>query len=306
MIQQFELHPRQLIYPIFVVDGLKEPKEIKAMPGQSHWPVDRIHEPVCQALNKGVQAFIIFGVPGEKSPYGSPALGDDSIVARAIREIKKKCAEAYIITDVCLCAYTSHGHCGLIENDRVINDASIEQLAQMALSHVRAGADMVAPSDMMDGRIQAIRNKLDQNGFSDVPIMSYSAKYASAFYGPFREAAGSAPGQGDRRGYQMAPAVLRDAFLEMSLDVEEGADVLMVKPGLPYLDIVKMAREKFSLPVAVYQVSGEYSMIKAAAANGWVDERQVVIESLICMRRAGADLILTYFAPEVAGWLQGE
>lgn len=305
MIREIDLHARQLIYPLFVVEGLDEVKEIKAMPGQMHWPVERISEPVTAAMKEGIKAFILFGVPATKSPDGASALGPQSVVARALTELKKKCPEAYLITDVCLCAYTSHGHCGLFKGDAIDNDVSIQQLAAMALTHAEAGADMVAPSDMMDGRIQAMRKKLDQNGFVDMPIMSYSAKYASAFYGPFREAAGSAPGKGDRRGYQMDPAVLRDAVTELTLDVEEGADILMVKPGLPYLDIVRLAKERFACPIAVYQVSGEYSMIKAAAANGWIDERQVVYESLIAMRRAGADLILTYFAPEVAAWLKG-
>ncbi|MDN5279367.1 MAG: porphobilinogen synthase [Clostridiales bacterium] len=307
MIRQFSVGPQNLIYPIFVVENLDQPKEIGAMPGQKHWPVEQIHEPVVEALQAGVQAFIIFGVPQNKTSDGQSALGDDSVVARAIRHIKDKCPEAYLITDVCLCAYTDHGHCGLLdEQGRVANDASVDQLARMALAHVSAGADMVAPSDMMDGRIEAIRETLDANGFEDVPIMSYSAKYASSYYGPFREAAGSAPGKGDRKGYQMDPSVIRDAILEMELDFSEGADILMVKPGLPYLDVVKLAKDNFCCPIAVYQVSGEYSMIKAASANGWVDEREVVMESLLSMRRAGADLILTYFAVQVAGWLKGE
>ncbi|MEW6712422.1 MAG: porphobilinogen synthase, partial [Candidatus Riflebacteria bacterium] len=294
-------------YPIFVVEGLAEPKEIGAMPGQFHWPVDRIDEPVKAAMHDGIGAFIIFGVPEQKSADGKSAIGQNSVVGKALKTIKNSCPDAYLITDVCLCAYTDHGHCGFVGEDgcNVENDKSLNQLAEMALTHAIAGADMVAPSDMMDGRIGALRRRLDENGFCNLPIMSYSAKYASSFYGPFREAAGSAPGKGDRRGYQMDPAVIRDAELEMRLDLEEGADILMVKPGLPYLDVVKTAKDLFSCPIAVYQVSGEYSMIKAAAARGWVDEEKVAMESLISMKRAGADLILTYFAPQVARSLKG-
>lgn len=305
MIREVSIKPENLIYPIFVVEGLEEPREISAMPGQKQWPVSFVSEPVKGAMASGVKAFILFGVPHNKSANGQSGLGQTSVVAQAIREIKAKCPQAYIITDVCLCAYTDHGHCGLLDAaGNVNNDQSIQQLAEMALSHAQAGADMIAPSDMMDGRIEAIRDSLDVNGFENVPIMSYSAKYASSFYGPFREAAGSAPGKGDRKGYQMDPAVLRDAIVEMELDISEGADILMVKPGLPYLDIVKMAKENFSCPIAVYQVSGEYSMIKAAAEKGWIDEKSVALEALTSMRRAGADLILTYFAPQVAGWMR--
>ncbi len=304
MIQEVSVAAHQLIYPLFVVEGLHEPHEISAMPGQMHWPVNRLHEPVEAAMRHGVVAFIIFGVPAAKDAEGECASSEDSVVCSAIRHLRKKCPEAYLITDVCLCAYTSHGHCGVLNADgRVDNDPSNAMLANMALSHVEAGADMVAPSDMMDGRVGAIRSKLDQHGMQHIPIMSYSAKYASSFYGPFREAAGSAPGHGDRRGYQMDFSVGRDAMTELQLDLEEGADILMVKPGLAYLDILKTARERFDCPLAMYQVSGEYSMIKAAAEKGWVDERQIVFETLIAMRRAGADLILTYFAPQVAAWL---
>jgi porphobilinogen synthase len=275
------------------------------MPGQKHWPCDQIHIPVENALEAGVKAFILFGVPEKKDSKGSMAIKDDSIVARAIKKLKQKCPEAYLITDVCLCAYTDHGHCGFLnDSGKIENDSSIAQLAKMALAHAKAGADMVAPSDMMDGRIQAIRTLLDKNGFDQLPVMSYSAKYASAFYGPFREAAKSAPGKGDRKGYQMDFSVSRDALIEMDLDYNEGADILMVKPGIAYLDIVKTAKDNFSCPIAVYQVSGEYSMIKAGAEKGWIDEKSVVLESLVAMKRAGADMILTYFAPEVAKWLR--
>ncbi len=307
MVRQVSVLPHQLIYPIFAVEDLGEPREISAMPGQMHWPVKKIHEPVASAMQQGITAFIIFGVPTAKDAAGQGACSESSVVCAAIKHIREHCPKAYIITDVCLCAYTDHGHCGILTaNGCVDNDASNEILARMALAHVKAGADMVAPSDMMDGRIGAVRRMLDQHGYQNIPIMSYSAKYASSFYGPFREAAGSAPGKGDRRGYQMDYAVSRDAEIELQLDFEEGADILMVKPGIAYLDILQTARQKFSCPLAVYQVSGEYSMIKAAAEKGWVNERQVVLESLIAMRRAGADLILTYFAPQIAGWLAME
>jgi len=307
MIKEVSLFADNLIYPLFVVDELNEPCDIQAMPGQKQWPLSRIHEPVADAMNKGVVAFILFGVPASKDEHGSQAYDENSIVCRALRHIREHCPQAYLITDVCLCAYTNHGHCGFLNSVGVVeNDSSIQAIASMALAHAAAGADMVAPSDMMDGRIGAIRGLLDSNGFGDLPIMSYSVKYASAFYGPFREAAGSAPGNGDRCGYQLDFRVARDALPEFELDLEEGADILMVKPGLAYLDMVKLARDKFSCPIAVYQVSGEYSMIKAAAEKGWVDERAVVLESLYAMRRAGADLILSYFAPQVAEWLKEE
>ncbi|NLF96253.1 MAG: porphobilinogen synthase [Candidatus Riflebacteria bacterium] len=305
MIRDVSLSPANLIYPLFVVDQIAEPHEISAMPGQKHWPVALVHEPVAEAMRKGVIAFILFGVPSAKDAHGSQAYDADSVVCRALRHIRQHCPQAYLITDVCLCAYTDHGHCGMLKDGGSIdNDSSIDLIARMALAHAQAGADMVAPSDMMDGRIGAIRNLLDTNGLVDLPIMSYSAKYASAFYGPFREAAGSAPGKGDRSGYQMDFRFARDAMVEFELDLEEGADILMVKPGLAYLDMVKLARDNFPCPIAVYQVSGEYSMIKAAAEKGWVNERAVALESLYAMRRAGADLILTYFAPQVAEWLQ--
>lgn len=307
MVREVTVSACNLIYPLFVVEGLVEPHEISAMPGQMHWPVNRIHEPVLEAMQNGVNAFILFGVPAKKDARGDSACDENSIVCQAIRHIRRECPTAYLITDVCLCAYTSHGHCGLLDADGCVNnDCSIKQLAKMSLAHVLAGADMVAPSDMMDGRISAIRTLLDQNGKVHVPIMSYSVKYASSFYGPFREAACSAPGKGDRRSYQMDFAVARDALTELRLDLEEGADILMVKPGLPYLDVLRQARDNFACPLAAYQVSGEYSMIKAAAEKGWVDERQIVIETLTAMRRAGADLILTYFAPQAARWLREE
>ena len=305
--REYRLSAEQLIYPLFVVEGLNEPREISAMPGQYHWPVEQICEPIASAMKNGIKSFILFGVPQDRDEYGSSAWNPDSIVAQAIKLIKANLPEAYIITDVCLCAYTSHGHCGIPSDSGVIqNDISLEYLSKMALAHAKAGADMVAPSDMMDGRISAIRTKLDENGFENTPIMSYSAKYASSFYGPFREAAGSAPGKGNRKSYQMDYSNSREAIVEMELDIEEGADILMVKPGLPYLDIIAMAKNRFNCPIAAYQVSGEYSMIKAGAEKGWIDEKSVVLESLTSIYRAGAGLILTYFAPDVGKWLKEE
>ena len=304
MVKEFSVEPRQLIYPLFVSETITEPDEISSMPGQMHWPINQIDEPINNAMSKGVKAFLLFGIPATKDIHGESGCGEDSVVCKAIKHIKEKCPNAYIITDVCLCEYTSHGHCGFINNEgEVENDISCKQLANMALSHVKAGADMVAPSDMMDGRIAAIRKILDDNGFINTPIMSYSVKYASSFYGPFREAADSAPGKGDRKGYQMDFANSRDASIELELDYEEGADILMVKPGLPYLDILKQASENYNCPIATYHVSGEYSMIKAAAEKGWIDEKKIVLESLTAMRRAGADLIITYYAPQAAEWL---
>ena len=307
MVREFSVSAKQLVYPLFVAESIDKPNEISAMPGQKQWPVTMIDQPVTKALENGVVAFILFGVPATKDSSGSAAIATESVVCRAIKRLKKQCPEAYIITDICLCAYTDHGHCGLLHHAELVdNDATCEVLADMALAHVKAGADMVAPSDMMDGRIGYIRKKLDDNGFRHIPIMSYSAKYASSFYGPFREAAGSAPGKGDRRGYQMDFANSRDALREMEQDLYEGADILMVKPGIAYLDILHQASERFSCPLAVYQVSGEYSMIRAAAEKGWINEKDVVLESIIAMRRAGADMILTYFAPKIALWLKEE
>lgn len=305
MIKQYSVEARQLVYPLFVVEGINEAKEISAMPGQKHWPVNLIHEPVESAMKNGITAFLLFGVPKHKDEHGDSGVCENSVICQAIKHIKKHCPNAYLITDVCLCEYTSHGHCGFIDNDgNVNNDESIKQLAKMALSHVKAGADMVAPSDMMDGRVGAIRTILDQNGYQNTPIMSYTVKYASSFYGPFREAANSAPGKGDRKGYQMDFAYSKDALVEVEQDLCEGADIIMVKPGLPYLDVLKEISSKINIrPLATYQVSGEYSMIKAAALKGWINEKQVVLESLTAMKRAGADIIITYYAPEVGAWL---
>ncbi|MFZ2960439.1 MAG: porphobilinogen synthase [Candidatus Ozemobacteraceae bacterium] len=301
IVRETRLSPENFIYPLFVEEELTEAVPIKAMPGQSRWPVTEILRPVEEAFAAGVRSFLFFGSPARKDPHGTAAHDPEGPVQKALTLIKKRLPEAILITDVCLCAYTDHGHCGIVSPDgRILNDETLPHLCEMALSHVRAGADMVAPSDMMDGRIAAMRAMLDIDGFFDTPIMAYSAKFASSFYGPFREAAHSAPQFGDRRTYQMDVANAREAITEMELDFDEGADILMVKPAMSSLDIIRVARDRFPCPLAAYQVSGEYSMIKAAAANGWLDEKAVMMESLLTIRRAGADLILTYFAAEAA------
>ena len=305
LVRETHVRPESLILPLFVMEGIDEPRPIQAMPGHFQWPAEQIDLPVRDAMANGVRSFLLFGIPSKKDAIASSAVDPDGIVPQALRWLKNACPEAWVITDVCLCAYTDHGHCGLLDGEgRIRNDDYLPVLAEMSLAHVRAGADMVAPSDMMDGRIGAIRKALDAAGFVETPIMSYAAKFASSFYGPFREAAHSAPQKGDRKGYQMDPANAREALREMRLDLEEGADVLMVKPGMPYLDILAAARREFDVPLAVYQVSGEFSMIKAAAARGWIDEKTAILESLTALRRAGADWILTYFAPEAAKWLR--
>jgi len=275
------------------------------MPGIFQQSIEHIVEEAREVHQLGIPAVILFGIPEAKDAVGSDAYSDTGIIQNTIRAIKSAVPELAVITDVCLCEYTDHGHCGIIKDSDVDNDATVQLLAQEALSHARAGADMVAPSDMMDGRVGAIRTILDQNGFTHLPVMSYSAKYASGYYGPFREAAESTPQFGDRRSYQMDPANRREALREARQDIEEGADIIMVKPGLPYLDIVRDLRNEFDLPLAVYNVSGEYSMIKAAARNNWIDEQRVVMETMLGFRRAGADLIITYHAKDVARWLQG-
>lgn len=304
MVRETRLSPDDLILPLFVVPGKGVKEEIAALPGVYHWSADLVHEPVREAWRLGVPAVIVFGLPENKDPRGSEAYAPDGTVQRAVAAIKDACPDIVVITDVCLCQYTDHGHCGVVDGGRILNDPSLELLARTALSHVKAGADMVAPSDMMDGRVGAIRELLDEAGYAHIPIMSYAAKYASAFYGPFREAAHSAPQFGDRRSYQMDPANAREAMREIQLDVEEGADVVMVKPALPYLDIIRAARERFDLPLAAYNVSGEYAMIKAASQRGWLDERAVALEALLSIKRAGADMIITYFALDAARWLQ--
>jgi porphobilinogen synthase len=304
LIRETHLNVDQLIYPVFIAEGIDSPHEIPSMPGIVQWPLKQIGREVERVAELGIPAVLLFGIPNEKDELGSQAYASEGIIQQSIRAIKKVSPETLVITDVCLCEYTSHGHCGVIRNGDVQNDESLELLARMALSHAEAGADIVAPSDMMDGRVGAIRHALDEHGFKGTPIMAYSAKFASGFYGPFREAAGSAPQFGDRRSYQMDPANGREALREVALDIEEGADIVMVKPALSYLDVIRQVRDRFDLPVAAYNVSGEYSMIKAAAQNGWIDEQRIVLEVLTAIRRAGADMIITYFAPEVAEWLR--
>lgn len=293
-----------LIYPLFVIYGEGIRKSVPSLPGIYQFSVDTLLNEVNEVVELGIPAVLLFGIPERKDPIGSEAYADDGAVQRAVRAIKERYPELIVITDVCLCAYTSHGHCGLVDGDKVLNDPTLELLSRTALSHVEAGADVVAPSDMMDGRVQAIRAKLDAHGFEEVPIMSYAAKFASAFYGPFREAAGSAPQFGDRRSYQMDPANAREALQEIELDLKEGADIIMIKPALAYLDVIRMAKERLTSPLAAYNVSGEYAMIKAAAAQGFLDERRTIMEVLTAIRRAGADIIITYFAKDVAKWLK--
>ncbi len=298
MVRETQFSVEQLILPLFIKEGKGGP--VPSMPGVDQLTVDGAVKAAKEADSLGIPAVILFGIPAKKDERASQAYAKDGIVQKAIKAIKNKVPELMVITDVCLCEYMSHGHCGIVEKGRVLNDPSLELLAQSALSHAEAGADMVAPSDMMDGRVKAIRQTLDAAHFTDIPIMSYAVKYASAFYGPFRDAAESTPKFGDRKTYQMDPANLREAVREATLDEKEGADILMVKPALPYLDVIRVVRETTSLPVAAYQVSGEYSLIKAAAEKGWVDEKAVMLETLLSIRRAGADLILTYFAKEAA------
>ncbi len=294
------LHPASFILPLFICPGEGIRRPISSMPPQCQLSIDTAVEECREIHALGIGGVILFGLPATKDECGSEGYDDNGIVQRAIRAIKSAVPELLIITDVCNCEYTSHGHCGKVVDGYVDNDATLEWLAAGAVSHVRAGADMVAPSDMMDGRVAAIRTALDKNGYLTTPILAYSAKYASVFYGPFREAAESAPQFGDRRSYQMDPANSREAMREIELDLEEGADMIMVKPAMPYLDIVRQARDRFDVPLCVYQVSGEYSMIMAAAQNGWMDEERAMMESLTCLRRAGADLIITYFAKPAA------
>jgi len=303
MVRETFLRIDDLIYPLFVQPGkgIKEP--ISSMPDNYRFSIDELVKEIKDIYKLGIPAIILFGIPEKKDELGTEAYAKDGIIQRAIKAIKDSVPEIIVITDVCLCEYTSHGHCGVIKNNEVDNDATLELLAKEAVSHAEAGADMVAPSDMMDGRVKAIREALDRSGFSHIPIMSYAVKYASAFYGPFREAAESAPQFGDRRSYQMDPPNAREALREAELDVGEGADIIMVKPALPYLDIIYRVRQAINRPIAAYNVSGEFSMLKAAIANGWLEEKRVVLEALTSIKRAGADLILTYFAKEIATWL---
>jgi porphobilinogen synthase len=300
LVRETRLDLDSLVYPLFV-GPTTQPNE--ALPALGRFSVDDLVAEAEELRGLGVPAVILFGIPDEKDEQGSGAWDDEGVVQRALRALRGSVPGLVLVTDVCLCEYTSHGHCGVLEGEEVANDATIELLARTAVSHVDAGADAVAPSDMMDGRVAAIRGALDDAGFDAAPILSYAAKYASAFYGPFREAAESAPAFGDRRGYQMDPANVREALRECELDVAEGADVLMVKPAMPNLDIIRAVRERFDLPVAAYNVSGEYAMVKAAAASGWMDERQAALESLTAIKRAGADVIVTYWAKDVAHWL---
>lgn len=304
LIRETRLSAAQLVYPLFIMPGKNRKEEIVSMPGVYRVTVDRLQKEAEECLALGINSVILFGLPEKKDAMGSGAHQKDGIIQTGIRELKKKVPEMLVITDVCLCEYTDHGHCGCIINNDVDNDATLEILAKTALSHVRAGADMVAPSDMMDGRIAEIRGALDENNFESVPIMSYAVKYASAFYGPFREAADCTPQFGDRRSYQMDPANSREALREATLDVDEGADILMVKPAVAYLDIIAKLKEEFDLPIAAYHVSGEYAMIKAAAEKGWIDGDRVMAETLLSIKRAGADIIITYFAKDMAKLLK--
>jgi porphobilinogen synthase len=300
MVRETKLSPDDFIYPLFVTPGRKVRKEISSMPGVAQLSVDLAVEEAREAYRLGIPAVLLFGIPRKKDLRGTEGYARTGIVQQAIRAIKGEIPDLAVITDVCLCEYTSHGHCGLIVKGEVDNDATLTLLSKMALSHAEAGADMVAPSDMMDGRVKAIRETLDKRGFQHLPIMAYAAKHASGFYGPFREAAESTPQFGDRKSYQMDPANAREAVREAALDVQEGADIIMVKPALPYLDIIRAVREEFDLPVAAYNVSGEYSMIKAACQRGWLEEERVMMEVLTAIKRAGADLIITYFAKDAA------
>lgn len=304
LVRETNLTPNDFIYPVFVTEGQGRREPIASMPGQSRVSVDLLVKEAHEVKALGIPAMILFGIPDRKDERGSSGFDPDGVVQRAIRALKEQVPDLVVITDVCIDEYTSHGHCGIVKEGRILNDETLDCLRAMAKTHAEAGADMVAPSDMMDGRVAAIRDELDRAGFVDVPIMAYAAKFASCFYAPFRDAANSSPQFGDRQSYQMDPANRREALREIDLDVEEGADIVMVKPAMPYLDIISAARERTLLPIAAYQVSGEYSMIKAAAQAGWLDERRAMMESLLAIKRAGADIILTYFAKEAARLLQ--
>lgn len=300
MVRETRLSVDNLVYPMFVVHGKSVKDEIPSMPGNYHMSVDVLVEEAKEVAGLGIPAVILFGIPKKKDEVGSEAYADKGIIQQALKALKRKLKDLVVITDVCLCEYTEHGHCGVIIDGRIDNDATLPLLAQMALSHAKAGADIVAPSDMMDGRVEAIRDKLDKNGYNHTPIMSYAAKYASSFYGPFRQAVLSSPSFGDRKSHQMDPANSLEAVREVGMDVDEGADIVMVKPALSYLDIIYRIKQEYDLPVAAYNVSGEYSMIKAAANAGWIDGEKVMMEVLLSIKRAGADIILTYFAKEAA------
>ncbi len=300
LVRETRLTAANLVYPLFVVPGEGVRKEVGSMPGVFNLSVDELVKECREVKKLGLPGVLLFGIPEAKDELGSGAYAEDGIIQRAVRAVKKEVPELLVLTDVCLCEYTSHGHCGKVENGEILNDPTLELLAKTALSQARAGADLVAPSDMMDGRVAAIRQTLDVNGFEHLPILSYAAKYASAFYGPFRDAAHSAPQFGDRRSHQMDPANVEEALREVALDIEEGADIIMIKPALPYLDVIRRVRERFDVPVAAYQVSGEYSMVHAAARMGWLDLERTMLEAATAIQRAGAQIILTYFAKDLA------
>ena len=306
LVREHRLHADDLVQPLFIVPGQRVRREISSLPGQFHLSADMAATESARIFDLGVPAVLLFGIPSYKDETGSSASDENGEVQQAIRAIKEATPELIVMTDVCLCEYTSHGHCGLIEKGEVVNDPTLALLAKTALSHARAGADVVAPSDMMDGRVRAIREALDHEGFLDTAILSYAVKYASAYYGPFRDAVGSAPQFGDRRGYQMDPPNVREALREVELDLAEGADMIMVKPGVAYLDVLSLVKRTFSRVTAAYQVSGEYAMIEAAAQRGWIDRRRIIMETLVAFKRAGADFILTYYASEAAAWLREE
>ena len=304
LVRENQVHVDDLVYPVFIKEGSDQKIPVDSMPGIYQYTIDRFDEELDRIVAAGIPAILIFGIPEQKDECGSQAYAKDGVTQRAIRAIKEKAPQLLVIADICLCEYTSHGHCGLVYGGKILNDQTLPLLSQMAVTLAEAGADIIAPSDMMDGHITALREGLDEHGFTDVPILGYSAKFASGYYSPFRDAAHSAPAFGDRRTYQMDPANGREAMREVEADVLEGADMVMVKPALAYLDIVRQVRDAYDLPLAVYNVSGEYSMVKAAAAQGWIDEKRIVMENMLAMKRAGADIIITYHALDIAAWLQ--
>ncbi|MBQ3614899.1 MAG: porphobilinogen synthase [Anaerotignum sp.] len=304
LVRETRISPEEMIYPIFVIEGENIKNPVDSMPGVYQYSIDRLDELLVEIKLSGISGVLIFGIPAEKDEVGSQAYNTDGITQRAIRHIKENYPELLVIADVCLCEYTSHGHCGLVHDCHILNDETLPLLAKMGVTLAQAGADIIAPSDMMDGRVAAIRSALDENGFENIPIMAYSAKFASGYYGPFRDAAHSAPQFGDRRSYQMDPCNKKEALREIADDIEEGADMVIVKPALAYLDVVEAAAQRFDLPIAVYNVSGEYAMVKAAAQMGWIDEKRIVMENLIAMKRAGATILITYHALDAARWLK--
>lgn len=306
LVRETGIQKSDLVYPIFVIEGRGIQNPVDSMPGIYQYSIDRLDAELDQIWESGVRSILIFGIPAHKDAVGSSAYDDNGVTQQAIRYIKKRYPELLIIADVCLCEYTSHGHCGLISGEKILNDATLPLLGKMSVSLAKAGADVIAPSDMMDGRVGFIRKALDENGLEDIAIMAYSAKYASGYYAPFRDAAHSAPGFGDRKTYQMDPANVKEALREVEADIAEGADMVMVKPGLAYLDVVRAVADRFDYPLVVYNVSGEYAMVKAAAANGWIDEKRIVMENITAMKRAGAGIVITYHALDVAKWLEEE